>query len=470
MAKTVQLDANGYRKFGFRDKIAYAAGDFGCNMSFALKGTMTIFWTQFMGISSITMATLLLLVQVWDAVNDPLIGALVDADRHQYKRNKFLQYIFVGSCGLLVAGSACFLPLPNLPYVVKCILFIAGYILWDAFYTIANVPYGSMMSLITTDAVERAQLSTFRSVGSMAGNILTMVTLPMLIYDASQNLKGNFVFVIALIMGAIGFLCFQFMIRNTTVRVEREIQLGEEPQKFNVLKAMGNFLRNRAAVGATLAPVGQFIGMYAGVTASTVLFQAYFKNVQISGLLSMMSMMGMFVFMPFVTPVVKKFGKKEAVTAGLFLYCFAFILGLILPITPDGKGLALWAMVQVIAALGSGIGTCVSWSLMADAMDYEEWKFGTRNEGTTYALHSFFRKLAQGIGPSLGLVLIAYLGYDESLKAAQTMETAMALRYYVPACYLTAGLIQLVGIGLVFPLGKKQLAVMQEELAARKAK
>ena len=470
MAKTVQLDANGYRKFGFRDKIAYAAGDFGCNMSFALKGTMTIFWTQFMGISSITMATLLLLVQVWDAVNDPLIGALVDADRHQYKRNKFLQYIFVGSCGLLVAGSACFLPLPNLPYVVKCILFIAGYILWDAFYTIANVPYGSMMSLITTDAVERAQLSTFRSVGSMAGNILTMVTLPMLIYDASQNLKGNFVFIIALIMGAIGFLCFQFMIRNTTDRVEQNIQLGEEPQKFNVLKAFGHFVRNRAAVGATLAPVGQFIGMYAGMTASTVLFQAYFKNVQISGLLSMLSMMGMFVFMPFVTPVVKKFGKKEAVTAGLFLYCAAYILGLILPITPDGKGLALWAKVQVIAALGSGIGTCVSWSLMADAMDYEEWKFGTRHEGTPYALHSFFRKLAQGIGPSLGLVLIAYLGYDESLKAAQTMETAMALRYYVPTCNLVAGLIQLVGIGLVFPLGKKQLATMQAELAARKAK
>ncbi len=470
MAKTVQLDANGYRKFGFRDKLAYAAGDFGCNMSFALKGTMTIFWTQFMGISSVTMATLLLLVQVWDAVNDPLIGSIIDADKHQYKRNKFLQYIFVGSCGLLVAGAACFLPLAGLPNMVKCIMFIAGYILWDAFYTIANVPYGSMLSLISTDAAERAQLSTWRSVGSMGGNIVTMVALPMLIYDASQNLKGETVFWIALLMGAIGFVCFQYMIRNTVVRVEQSITLSEEPQKFNVFKAMGNFMRNRAAIGATLAPVGQFIGMYAGTTASTVLFQSYFQNVQISGLVSMMSMMGMFLFMPFVTPIVKKFGKKEAVTAGIIFYCFAFVLGLVLPITPDGKGLGLWVLVQVLAALGSGIGTCVSWSLMADAMDYEEWKFGTRNEGTTYALHSFFRKLAQGIGPSLGLILIAYLGYDESLKAAQTMETAMNLRYYVPACNLVAGIIQFIGIGLVFPLDKKTLAQMNEELAARKAK
>ncbi len=469
MAKTVQLDANGYRKFGMRDKLAYAAGDFGCNMSFALKGTMTIFWTQFMGINSVTMATLLLLVQIWDAINDPLIGSIIDADKHQYKRNKFLTYIWFGSCGLLVAGAACFLPLRGLPNMVKCILFIAGYILWDAFYTIANVPYGSMLSLITKDAVERAQLSTFRSVGSMGGNIVTMVALPFLIYDASNNLKGETVFWIALLMGGIGFLCFQFMIKNTVVRVEQNVTLSEEPQKFNVFKAFGNFMRNRAAVGATLAPMGQFIGMYAGTTASTVLFQSYFQNVQISGLLSMLSMMGMFIWMPLVTPVVKKFGKKEAATAGLLLYCLSFLVCLILPITPDGKGLALWAAVQVVAALGSGILTCISWSLMADAMDYEEWKFGTRNEGTTYALHSFFRKLAQGIGPSIGLVLIAMLGYDESLKAAQTMETAMRLRYYVPACNLFAGVMQIIGIGLIFPLTKGKLAEMQADLAARKA-
>ena len=72
------------------------AGDFGCNMSFALKGTLTLFWTQYMGMNQIVMAALLLLVQIWDAINDPLIGAVVDADQHHYKRNKFLTYILVG--------------------------------------------------------------------------------------------------------------------------------------------------------------------------------------------------------------------------------------------------------------------------------------------------------------------------------------------------------------------------------------
>lgn len=469
MAKPATLDPNGYRKFGFRDKLAYAAGDFGCNMSFALKGTMTIFWTQFMGIDSVVMAGLLLLVQVWDAVNDPLIGGIVDADRRQYKRNKFLAYIWLGSIGLIVAGALCFVPWTGAPQAVKYILFIAGYILWDAFYTIANVPYGSMLSLITNDPVERSQLSTFRSIGSMAGNIVTMIALPILIYDASNNLRGERVFLIALIMGILGFLCFQYMIRNTEIRVNTEITLKEDAPKFNVLKAMGNFMRNRAAVGATLVPVGQFIGMYATQAANTVLFQSYFQNAKISGVIQALSLVGMFVFIPFITPIVKRYGKKEAMAAGLLVTALAYVLMFILPMGPNVSGLIVYVGCQILAALGMGIGTCVSWALMADAMDYEEWKFGVRNEGTTYALHSFFRKLAQGIGPSLGLVVITMLGYDESLKAAQTAQTALNMRYAVPGFLLAGAVIQLVGIILVYNLDKKTLAEMEADLASRKS-
>ena len=197
MAKPVQLDANGYRKFGFIDKLAYAAGDFGCNMSFALKSYLTIFWTQFMGIDSIVMASLLLLVQVWDAINDPIIGAMIDNDKKTtYKRGKFLAYIWLGSVGLMFAGAACFLPFKGAAPMVKNILFVAGYIIWDAFYTIANVHYGSMLSVVTEDAGEHAQLSTWRSIGSMVGNILPSTIIPMLIwrkvtYNGSTDFLSN---------------------------------------------------------------------------------------------------------------------------------------------------------------------------------------------------------------------------------------------------------------------------------------
>ena len=178
--KTIAL-----RKFGMRDKLAYAAGDFACNMSFCLKSFMMIYWTQFMKLDSYIYAALLVVCQVWDAINDPVIGAMVDADHHKYKRNKFLQYIWVGSIGLIVAGALCFLPFPNLHSVAKGLLFVCGYVFWDAFYTIANVPYGSMLPLITEDAAERAQLSTWRSAGATIAGLATGMLMPVIIYDLS---------------------------------------------------------------------------------------------------------------------------------------------------------------------------------------------------------------------------------------------------------------------------------------------
>ncbi len=455
------------RKFSMRDNLAYAAGDFGCNMSFALKGTLIIFWTQFMKMDSILYAGLLLLVQVWDAINDPLIGSIIDADKRKYKRNKFLAYIFVGSIGLVIAGALCFVPWAGAPAMVKNILFVAGYVLWDAFYTVANVPYGSLLSLISNDPGDRASLSAWRSVGSLVGQMATMVLLPLLIYDENDNIIGQRVFFVALIMGIIAFFAFQFMIRNTEIRVEEEVQCSEEAPKFNVFKAMGNFMKNRAAVGATLAAMGMFLGMQGGTAAVTVLFQSYFNNVKISGLVQMFAMIPIIAFTPLARKMVVKYGKKELSTFGAICSLVACVGMLILPITPDMKGVAVYVVCQLINSLGMGIYSTVSWSLMGDAIDYNEWKNGSREEGTVYSLHSFFRKLAQGLGPSVVLVIMVALGYVEANEGNQLFAVAQNMRYLVPALYLFSAVMMFVGLGLVYDLDKKKLAAMQEELAAR---
>ena len=175
---------------------------------------------RFMALGDELYATLLMVVQAWDAINDPLLGSLFDADKRKYKMGKFKTYILIGAIGLLFSGIFFFLPVPNAPKLMRCVLFVLGYVLWDAFYTVANVPYGSMMSVITTDGSERSQLSTWRSIGSMIGNVLPMVLLPLICYDASENLKGEVVFIAALIMGVIGLICFIFMIKKSEIRVE----------------------------------------------------------------------------------------------------------------------------------------------------------------------------------------------------------------------------------------------------------
>ena len=504
MKKEAQLDAKGYRKFGMMDKIAYAAGDFGCNMSFALKGTVQTFWLVYMMMETELLSLLLLLVQIWDAVNDPLIGSFIDNDKRKYKMGKFKTYIFIGACGLLVAGAAVFLPFPNAGVVVKAMLFILGYIVWDACYTIANVPYGSMLSLITEDSGERAQLSTWRSIGSMFGNIVPMVILPMIIwqkvtYDGTgehhtnpltgeaykmgdavldpltgeqfETLLGERVFWAALIMGVLGFIAFMFMIKKITIRVDENTVKTNDSQKFNIIKAFGNFMKNRPAVGATVAAMGMFLGMQSATTANTIMFATYFNKASMSGVVQMIGFLPMVLFLPFIKKLVNKFGKKEASVAGTFLSVVGGIIMMIFPMV-ENRDTALIVYLAGLVAFGIGMGvyTCVSWAMMADAIDYNEWKFGTREEGTVYSLHSFFRKLAQGIGPSIVLAIMGVLGYQAKLGTiGQSLETSHNMCWLVAGLYLFSAVVQFIGVAVIYNLDKKTLERMNSELEERRA-
>ena len=142
------------------------------------------------------------------------------------------------------------------------------------------------------------------------------------------------------------------------------------------------------------------------------------------------------------------------------------------PLIPN-KDLALVVYIGSLCIYGFGIGiyTCVSWALMADAIDYNEWKTGKREEGTVYSLHSFFRKLAQGIGPSLVLLIMGFLGYNSELGiGAQSVQTAYNMCWLVAGLYFFSAIMQFLGLAVVYNLDKKTLATMQEELAERHSK
>jgi len=524
--KPVQLDEKGQRKFGIRDKLAYAAGDLGCNMSFGLKGTVQTFWLVYMFMETGLFSILLLLVQAWDAINDPLIGTLIDNDKRRYKMGKYKQYIFIGACGLLVGGAAVFLPFPNASTVVKAVLFVLGYIIWDAAYTMANVPYGTMLNLVTEDAGERAQLSVFRSIGGAVGGMLPGIVLPMLIWNkvtfnpddptwfldkieipegaesafAPENfltnpltgeayklgdkvlspltgsqievLLGDRVFWAALIMGVIGFVFFMLMIKNITIRGNEYAQLNQEGEKVNLFKSFGTFMKNRPAVGCTIAAMGMFLGMQSATTATTIMFATHFGQASLSGLVQMVGFLPMFLFMPLATKLVKKYGKKEVSTIGSIAGLVGGAILLVFPLCPKDIQLVVYMVGLIFFGLGMGFYNCVSWAMMGDAIDYQEWKFGKREESVVYALHSFFRKLAQGVGPAAVIALMGtpLIGYVSALGTiGQSAETAGRLCWLVAGLYTFSAVCQFVGVALIYNIDKKTLAQMTEELAARKA-
>ena len=526
--KPVQLDEKGYRKFGIRDKLAYAAGDLGCNMSFGLKGTVQTFWLVYMFMETGLFSILLLLVQAWDAINDPLIGTLIDNDKRKYKLGKYKTYILIGACGLLVGGAAVFLPFPNASTVVKAVLFVLGYIIWDAAYTMANVPYGTMLNIVTEDAGERAQLSVFRSIGGAVGGMLPGIVLPMLIWNkvtfdpanptwfldkieipegaeaafAPENflknpvtglpyqagdkvlspltgsqievLLGDRVFWAALIMGVIGFIFFVYMIKNITIRGNEYAQLNDEGgEKVNLIKSLGTFMKNRPAVGCTIAAMGMFLGMQSATTANTIMFATHFGQASLSGLVMMVGFLPMFIFMPFATKLVKKFGKKEVASVGSVAGLIGGAILCCFPMCPKNVQLIVFMAGLVFFGLGMGFYNCVSWAMMGDAIDYQEWKFGKREESVVYALHSFFRKLAQGVGPAAVIAIMgtSLIGYDSALGTiGQSAETAGRLCWLVAGLYMFSAVCQFVGVALIYNIDRKTLKQMTEELKARKEK
>ena len=457
-------------------------------------------------------------------------------DRRKYKLGKYKTYILIGALGLLVGGAAVFLPFPKADVAVKVVLFILGYIVWDAAYTMANVPYGTMLNLVTDNDQERASLSVFRSIGGAVGGMVPGIILPMLIWnkitwtgDVShfwekiekslegtgltqadfthypnnvaifgdkagtpyqigdkvfspltgaqlEYLLGEKVFWAALIMGVFAFVFFIFMLKNITIRgneyahVSEVGKKAEKKEKVNIFKSFGTFMKNRPAVGCTIAAMGMFLGMQSAATANTIMFATHFGNASMSGLVTMVGFLPMFIFMPFATKLVKKYGKKEVASIGSIAGLIGAAVLLSFPLCPRNLQLLVYVIGLVFFGLGMGFYNCVSWAMMGDAIDYQEWKTGKREEGVVYSLHSFFRKLAQGVGPALVIAIMgtSLIGYEEKLGTiGQSAETASNMCWLVAILYAFSAVCQFVGVFLVYNINKKTLSVMHEELTAR---
>jgi GPH family glycoside/pentoside/hexuronide:cation symporter len=179
----------------------------------------------------------------------------------------------------------------------------------------------------------------------------------------------------------------------------------------------------------------------------------------------------MFFFMPFIKKIVDKYGKKESSVVGTLVSVGGGFVMLIFPLIKNTyASLAVYMLGLVAFGLGMGIYTCVSWAMMGDAIDYNEWKFGTREEGTVYSLHSFFRKLAQGVGPSMVLLIMGALGYVSKYGTiGQTAETAHNMCWLVAGLYMFSAVLQFIGLALIYNLDKKTLNKMNAELAERHA-
>lgn len=412
------------RPFGKRDLFGYAMGDFGCNMCFALvTNYMMLYYTQYIGLKMTDWAWIIIVGKIWDAINDPIIGSLVDNTRIG-KKSKFMPWISIGSVALIVTTTLTFLPVQNLGYGAKVAFCLAAYCLWSVAYTTANVPYGALHSCITDDPGQRTNLSTFRSIGAGLAQAPLML-LPMFIYNDKNEIMGEKMIWIALICTVIGFVGFTLVRVLVTERIVEE----KPKEKFNYLKTLKGFFTNRPLMAVTIVTFVQIICFMSMMSVNTIIFQTYFKNAKISSIATIIAYVPLVILMPFVGKLTRMIGKKGISVISGFVGVVTGVIALILPIAPDkAYSIPVWVVCLMFFYVSNAAYSILIWAMVVDCIDYGYERTGVKEEGSVYALYSFFRKLAQGAGSSICALALAACGYVESLGAAQTAETALNIK------------------------------------------
>ena len=441
------------RPFGFKDKLGYGFGDFGCNMSFAfINSYLMVFYVTCMKIDPGHFSIIILIAKIFDAINDPIIGGLCDVSKPG-KDGKFKPWIKWASIPLLLSSILMFIYAPNAPYAVKVAMCLGLYCIWSVAYTSVNVPYGSMQSVITTDPQQRTALSTSRSVGALLAQLPIMIVLPLVVYDKNDNPRGELFIVFVAVMGLIGLVSF-YLLRKLTV--ERVAPQTNAPQKFNYVATLISFFKNRHMLGVTISTVSYLALMMTVTNSLQYVFMCYFKNTSLISLATILAGLPVALGIVLVKPASKKFTKKQLCT-----YPFA--------ISAVASGLAtfiqfenpyIWIALISIAMFGASFYMVLMWALVADCIDFQESQTGRREEGSIYATYSLFRKIAQGVGASLVAFAIKTTGYDQNLDALSQAAGVPEKMYFVTGLLPFIGsLICLVSMHFLYKLGDK----VQEE-------
>ena len=444
------------RPFGWRDKLGYAAGDFGCNMSCAIiTSYMMLFYVNVIGINPLHYATIVAIIKIFDAFDDPIIGALVDAGRPG-KRGKFHPWILGSAIPLVFVGALVFLNIPDAPYWVRIAVCVVTYIAWDIAYTSMNIPYGSMASVITADPVQRTQLSNFRSVGALLANLPVMIIIPLLLFKDNNPVGSRFL-PLTLVLGVISFGAFML----TYFLCEERIKPTKKEQvKFDYIATLKAIGKNRPMIGLIICTLVFKLFCFSTGSTNQYVFMCYFKDTKLLSLSNLATMLPMVLCMTCVTPLTKRFGKK-ALCSWPFLG--SFVVDMILAFAPISSPY-VWIALQFVSGAFMGLFTLLMWALIADCIDYQEMITGRREEGTVYATYNFLSKFVSSFSSSIIAVGLSISGYVAAMQSEQTMEVANNLKIMSGILPAIGCLIAFLAMHFIYNLNNQKLAEMNVAL------
>ena len=396
------------KKLSVKNYIGYALGDMGGVITFGTIGSfLQMFYTDVLHISLPKITVLMLIARIWDAINDPICGALIDS-RKPTKFGRFRPYVFWFSVPLAIVFVLTFIKIPGLSENQYLIYAYITYILYGMLYTAVNIPYGSMASAMTNDLKERSTLSVIRSLGAGFGSAPGQILLPLFVYSTVAETGAKYLHAGKLMTGVIVLAGFSVIIYFAFFKLTREyIPAKHHENRHDTFYRLTELSKNRPFMMLCLASMLLIAGSMYTQTVFNYLFKNYYGKPGMFSLVTVFNYIPMLALMPFMGKFVERFGKKEICSFGSLIAAIAFLILFFM----KTESPYVFLVVILLGGFGLSFFTLEVWAMVTDVIDYNEMKNQHRREATTYASFSFFRKLGQtlaGIGATMAMAAIGY--------------------------------------------------------------
>lgn len=438
-----------------REIVGYGLGDMGFNFYWTNVSTfLLIFYTDVFGITAGAAATMLFVVKIINAFTDPMIGAC--ADRTQTRWGKFRPYLLFMPLPLAVIGVLTY-STPDFGPTGKLVWAYVTYLLLMTIYTSVNLPYSALSGVISGDARERNAVNASRFVCGFAGGTLVTAASPRLVAwlgggDPAMGWTLTMVF-----WGIAAALIFAFTFSATTERVQ---PVQAEPS--SVRQDLADLRSNLPWILLFFLALIIMLSITLRMTSAAYYFKYVVNRPELLA-----------TFMPAYllaaaagtacTPLLTRLVDKRKLLIGLMLA--STVLSTAFLFVPSDQ-IALMYALQIALGLCLGPKSPLSFSMLADSADYNEWRNGRRATGMTFAASSFAQKLGTAVAVGVIGTLFSALGYVPNV--AQSAESQAGIVWLMSV--IPAGFTLLAAVIMVFyTLDNPTMARIQADLAARKS-
>ena len=428
-------------------------------MTFALMSSIfSIYCTNVLGVKPWVMGILTIVWTVWDAINDPLMGALMDKAfaKNKNKRGKFRPWLLRATPLLAVSAIALWTVPTFMEGIPLLVALFSFKILYEGAYTMFNIPMGSLLSAMSTNDTERASLSSSRGVGSMFGNMIPGMVGPVVIGMFGDTRSTGYM-IVGCACAVVGFvLCLLHYAMTEERRVVLEKTNPDDVKLTDILQV---FSKNRAFVALCIHGVCICVMQFLTENISLYMYSAVYDDVTyktIASVLSMPFMAGSMIAVPFIC---KKYGLEKVIRYCLLLggaICvLLFALHLVLPVGPLVHG--------VLLGIGTGfamVSIQMQWGLVGEAIDYNEYLTGKRTEGSIYGVFNLARRVGQTIGLGFSFFALEWINYDPELPT-QTDGTVFGFKILcvlVPALFILGSWVAFKFVWNITPQVRQQIS------------